>query len=314
MRGKNSHGENVRSEDVTQTLLHTDVFTHKRSYAETLLHANVFTHTEAFIHRFQSHTRARARFYTQPLLHTLAQNCHCKFCCGVHLTCKNKSSYTWQEQKGVWCGVEGKFFRRHLEEWNKINRSHEELRNIRRKLEWTRDSPQSQIAPTVQNDTWEVTFIRSCAEFKNIQKSCCDSRWKTAWWFLGWPHPITIQKIAGTFAQQLGWVFVGPCHPSAHGPPAKLRSFTSFQMVHTHTFTLHTHDFLYTDAFTFTHKRPYTQTHLHRDTFTHRRLYPRQRLRSRFYTRTLLQTDAFAHRGTFYTQTLVHKCLSTQTP
>ena len=85
MRGKNSHGENVRSEDVTQTLLHTDVFTHKRSYAETLLHTNVFTHTEAFIHRFQSHTRARARFYTQPLLHTLAQNCHCKwdkFSCG----------------------------------------------------------------------------------------------------------------------------------------------------------------------------------------------------------------------------------------
>ena len=27
-------------------------------------------------------------------------------------------------------------------------------------------------------------------------------------------------KIASTFAQQLGWVFVGPCHPSAHGPPA----------------------------------------------------------------------------------------------
>ena len=27
-------------------------------------------------------------------------------------------------------------------------------------------------------------------------------------------------KIAGTFAQQLGWVFVGPCHPSAHGPLA----------------------------------------------------------------------------------------------
>ena len=41
-------------------------------------------------------------------------------------------------------------------------------------------------------------------------------------------------KMAGTIAQQLGWVFVGPCHPSAHGPPAKLRSFTSLQMVHTH--------------------------------------------------------------------------------
>ena len=36
------------------------------------------------------------------------------------------------------------------------------------------------------------------------------------------------------FAQQLGWFFVGPCHPSAHGPPAKRRSFTSLQMVHTH--------------------------------------------------------------------------------
>ena len=30
-------------------------------------------------------------------------------------------------------------------------------------------------------------------------------------------------KIAGTFAQQLGWVFVGSCHPSAHGPPAEIR-------------------------------------------------------------------------------------------
>ena len=80
---------------------------------------------------------------------------------------QKQSSYTWQEQEGVWCGVKGKFFRRHLEEWNKINRSQEELRNISRNLEWTRDSPQSQIAPTVQKDKWEVTFIRSCAEFKN---------------------------------------------------------------------------------------------------------------------------------------------------
>ena len=48
-------------------------------------------------------------------------------------------------------------------------------------------------------------------------------------------HTHHDSKIAGTFAQQLGWVFVGPCHPSAHGPPAKLGSFTSLQMVHTHT-------------------------------------------------------------------------------
>ena len=25
---------------------------------------------------------------------------------------------------------------------------------------------------------------------------------------------------AGTFSRQLGWVFVGTCHPSVHGPPA----------------------------------------------------------------------------------------------
>ena len=48
---------------------------------------------------------------------------------------------------------------------------------------------------------------------------------------LATPHHDS--KIAGTFAQKLGRVFVGPCHPSAHGPPAKLRSFTSLQMVHT---------------------------------------------------------------------------------
>ena len=27
---------------------------------------------------------------------------------------------------------------------------------------------------------------------------------------------------AGTFSRQHGWVFVGPCHPCAHGPPALL--------------------------------------------------------------------------------------------
>ena len=31
--------------------------------------------------------------------------------------------------------------------------------------------------------------------------------------------------LAGTFARQLGWVFVGPCHPSVHGPPACVWSF-----------------------------------------------------------------------------------------
>jgi hypothetical protein len=59
--------------------------------------------------------------------------------------------------------VEGKFRRRHLEEKNKIKRSHEESYNISKKMDWTRSSAQSQIAPTAQKDKSEVTFIRSCA-------------------------------------------------------------------------------------------------------------------------------------------------------
>ena len=55
----------------TETLLHTDPFTHRRFYTQTLLHTYVFTHgrfytqtllhTDAFTHR---------RFSTQTLLHT----------------------------------------------------------------------------------------------------------------------------------------------------------------------------------------------------------------------------------------------------
>ena len=41
-------------------------------------------------------------------------------------------------------------------------------------------------------------------------------------------------KIAGTFAQQLGWVFVGPCHPSAHGLPARVEALHLLRC-YTHT-------------------------------------------------------------------------------
>ena len=77
-------------------------------------------------------------------------------------------------------------------------------------------------------------------------------------------------EIAGTFAQQLGWVFVGPFHPSAHGPPAKLRSFTSLQMVHTHTRT-HTHIYIYIFIYTpsLSRARTHTRTHAHTRTRTH---------------------------------------------
>ena len=68
----------------TQTLLHTIAFTHKHFYTQTLLHTDGFTHkhlfhTDAFTHnRFYTqtllHTDAftHGRFYTQTLLHTNA--------------------------------------------------------------------------------------------------------------------------------------------------------------------------------------------------------------------------------------------------
>ena len=88
---------------------------------------------------------------------------------------QKQSSYTWQVRS------ERKILRRHLEEWNKINRSQEALRNISRKLEWTRDSPQSQIAPTVQKEKWEVTFIHSCAECKNPGVILVEKRHGGSW-------------------------------------------------------------------------------------------------------------------------------------
>ena len=73
-------------------------------------------------------------------------------------------------------------------------------------------------------------------------------------------------EIAGTFAQQLGWVFVGPFHPSAHGPPAKLRSFRSLQMVHTHTRT-HTYIYLHIYSLSLTRAHAHTHTRTHTDIY-----------------------------------------------
>jgi len=48
-------------------------------------------------------------------------------------------------------------------------------------------------------------------------------------------------QSAGTCARHHGWVFVGPCHPWAHGPPANVKNDQSNQLTvcyngfHTHT-------------------------------------------------------------------------------
>ena len=63
----------------TQTLSHTDTFTHRRFYTQTLLHTDTFTpllntqkllHTDAFTHRdFYTQKFTHKQFYTQTLLH-----------------------------------------------------------------------------------------------------------------------------------------------------------------------------------------------------------------------------------------------------
>ena len=67
----------------TETLLHTEAFTHRRFCAQTLLHTEAFTHrllytqtllhTDTFTHRpFYTDTFTHRSFYTQKLLHTEA--------------------------------------------------------------------------------------------------------------------------------------------------------------------------------------------------------------------------------------------------
>ena len=80
-------------------------------------------------------------------------------------------------------------------------------------------------------------------------------------------------KIAGTFAQQLGWAFVGPFHPSAHGPPAKLRSFTSLQMVHTHAHTQILYSYILPLSLSHTHARTHTYINIYVHTHTHTCIY-----------------------------------------
>ena len=69
----------------TQTLLHTDAFTHKSFYTKRLLHTDGFTHrrfyTQTLLHADAFYTRTHAfthkRFYTQTRLHTDAFTRRC---------------------------------------------------------------------------------------------------------------------------------------------------------------------------------------------------------------------------------------------
>ena len=67
----------------TETLLHTESFTHKHFYTQTLSHRDVFharTHRRISTQRLlHENTLTHRRFYTQTLLHTYAFTCRCLF-------------------------------------------------------------------------------------------------------------------------------------------------------------------------------------------------------------------------------------------
>ena len=67
----------------TETLLHTESFTHKHFYTQTLSHRDVFhahTHRRISTQRLlHENTLTHRRFCTQTLLHTYAFTCRCLF-------------------------------------------------------------------------------------------------------------------------------------------------------------------------------------------------------------------------------------------
>ena len=78
---------------------HTHTFTHRHFYTEAFTHRHFYTktllHTDTFTHR---HVYPKTLLHTDAFrLHTLAQNSHCEFWCGMHLTCKKHFNKTWQE-------------------------------------------------------------------------------------------------------------------------------------------------------------------------------------------------------------------------
>ena len=152
-----------------------------------------------------------------------------------------------------------------------------------------------------------------------IQKSWCDSRWKTAWWFLGWPRPITIQKLQVRLHSNLDGSSLAHAIQVPMGPLRDLEVLHLFRWF-THTllrftrriFYIQTLLLLHTNALT--HRRIYTETLLHTDAFTHGNVYAAVFTHGRFCRQTLLHTDAFAHRRFCTQRHLLHTDACTQMP
>ena len=235
----------------------------------------------------------------------------------MHLTCKKHFSKTWQDRFGRLdtrnC-VKEIFLR-------PCSKVHQVLMQL--KLHWW-----PYTIPDCDNsaETKLKTNRRAGSRLSRMPltrelKWCCRYVTRRPWWY---PRIIWGASLDGA-----SYVLSIPLHEketrkaktmtkNQHCNEVPDRSFTSVQMVHTHTLshteafthrTFYTETLLHTDAFT--HRRFYTQTLLHTDAFTHRTFYTQTLLHTepfthrRFYAQTLLHTDAFTHRG-FYTQTLSH--------
>ena len=77
---------------------------HLRTHVHTNIHTNEMHLCSMRTHDHSGHTyttylrtcmpkfrKKKTYVLAHWQLHTLAQNCHCEFCCGMHLTCKNTS-------------------------------------------------------------------------------------------------------------------------------------------------------------------------------------------------------------------------------
>ena len=83
----------------------------------------------------------------------------------------------------------------------------------------------------------KVDRLRKPCKSRNLKASYLE----TAWWFLGWPHPMS-ENEAGTWQRRTfvippwkGSVFVGGWLPDHGSTPCLSRGFTSIQVFHTHT-------------------------------------------------------------------------------
>ena len=79
----------------THTYLHTYILTYLHTYLHTYTHTHIhtYTHTHTYIHTYvhayiHPCMHAYIQTYRQTHTHTLAQNSHCEFWCGMRLTCK----------------------------------------------------------------------------------------------------------------------------------------------------------------------------------------------------------------------------------